>query len=75
MLTDRDLAWYADLLAQAALGTARLGLSDAMKVGQCGSAAANDPRLMPAVLRVLLRKSPQVVSVEMSKAQSELGLL
>ena len=50
MLADNDLEWYARLLADASTGRAKLSYTDAARIGRCGKAAVDDPRLVGRVL-------------------------
>lgn len=53
MLADKDLDWYARLLASAIAGKAKIGFSDATRVIRCGVAAQGDVRLRARTLEIL----------------------
>ncbi len=59
MLTNDDLEWYADLLSNAIVGTAKIGLRDASRIARCGVTAHGDKRLYVAVMQKVSVKYPK----------------
>jgi hypothetical protein len=56
MLLNDDLEWYSELLANAVLGTAKIGIMDAARIGRCGKAANGDIRLFRITLQKIATK-------------------